>query len=77
MVRGHQMDAILGIGGCDKTIPGTVMAMARLNLPSLFVYGGTIKAGSYQGTPVDIVSAFEAVGRFSSREDHRGGAARH
>ena len=66
VVRGHQMDAILGIGGCDKTIPGTVMAMARLNLPSLFVYGGTIKAGSYRGTPVDIVSAFEAVGRFSA-----------
>ena len=66
VVRGHQMDAILGIGGCDKTIPGTVMAMARLNLPSLFVYGGTIKAGDYQGTPVDIVSAFEAVGKFSA-----------
>ena len=66
VVRGHQMDAILGIGGCDKTIPGTVMAMARLNLPSLFVYGGSIKAGDYQGTPVDIVSAFEAVGKFSA-----------
>jgi dihydroxy-acid dehydratase len=66
VVRGHQMDAILGIGGCDKTIPGTVMAMARLDLPSLFVYGGTIKAGDYKGTPVDIVSAFEAVGRFSA-----------
>ncbi len=66
VVRGHQMDAILGIGGCDKTIPGTVMAMARLNLPSLFVYGGSIKAGEYRGTPVDIVSAFEAVGKFSA-----------
>jgi dihydroxy-acid dehydratase len=66
VVRGHQMDAILGIGGCDKTIPGTVMAMARLDLPSLFVYGGTIKAGDYKGTPVDIVSAFEAVGKFSA-----------
>ena len=49
VVRGHQMDAILGIGGCDKTIPGTVMAMARLNLPSLFVYGGSIMAGQLQG----------------------------
>ena len=66
VVRGHQMDAILGIGGCDKTIPGTVMAMARLNLPSLFVYGGSIMAGSYKGQPVDIVSAFEAVGKFSA-----------
>ena len=66
VVRGHQMDAILGIGGCDKTIPGTVMAMARLNLPSLFVYGGSIMPGSYKGKDVDIVSAFEAVGRFST-----------
>jgi dihydroxy-acid dehydratase len=66
VVRGHQMDAILGIGGCDKTIPGTVMGMARLNLPSLFVYGGSIQAGSYRGRPVDIVSAFEAVGQFSA-----------
>jgi dihydroxy-acid dehydratase len=64
--RGHQMDAMLGIGGCDKTIPGTVMGMARLNVPSLFVYGGTIQAGVYRGAPVDIVSAFEAVGKFSA-----------
>jgi dihydroxy-acid dehydratase len=66
VIRGHQMDGILGIGGCDKTIPGTVMAMARLNLPSLFVYGGTIRAGEYGGKPVDIVSAFEAVGAYSA-----------
>jgi dihydroxy-acid dehydratase len=66
VVRGHQMDGILGIGGCDKTIPGTVMAMARLNLPSIFVYGGTIRPGEYRGNPVDIVSAFEAVGAFSA-----------
>lgn len=64
--RGHQMDGIFGIGGCDKTIPGTVMAMARLNIPSIFVYGGTIKAGHYKGKAVDIVSAFEAVGAYSS-----------
>jgi len=68
VIRGHQMDAILGIGGCDKTIPGTVMAMARLNLPSVFVYGGTILPGMYRGKPVDIVSAFEAVGKFSTGE---------
>lgn len=65
MVRGHQMDAIYGIGGCDKTIPGTVMPMLRLNLPSIFCYGGTIKAGSHNGKPLDIVSAFEAVGAYS------------
>ncbi len=68
VVRGHQMDAILGIGGCDKTIPGTVMAMARLNLPSVFVYGGSIMPGKWQGRDVDIVSAFEAVGKFSTGE---------
>jgi dihydroxy-acid dehydratase len=68
VIRGHQMDAIIGIGGCDKTIPGTVMAMARLDLPSVFVYGGTIAAGLYKGRPVDIVSAFEAVGKFSTGE---------
>jgi dihydroxy-acid dehydratase len=68
VVRGHQMDAVVGIGGCDKTIPGTVMAMARLDVPSVFVYGGTIAAGHYRGKPVDIVSAFEAVGKFSTGE---------
>ena len=68
VVRGHQMDAILGLGGCDKTIPGTVMAMARLDLPSVFVYGGSILPGAYKGKPVDIVSAFEAVGKFATGE---------
>ncbi len=65
VARGHQMDALLGIGGCDKTIPGTVMPMARLNLPGIFVYGGTILPGAHRGKPVDIVSAFEAVGAYS------------
>ncbi len=65
VVHGHQMDALLGIGGCDKTIPGTVMPMARLNIPSIFCYGGTIKAGMHRGKAVDIVSAFEAVGAYS------------
>ena len=64
--RGHQMDALLGVGGCDKTIPGTVMGMLRLNVPSVFVYGGSIKPGVHNGKPVDIVSAFEAVGAYSS-----------
>lgn len=64
--RGHQMDALLGIGGCDKTIPGTVMGLVRMNVPSVFVYGGTIRAGVWNGKKVDIVSAFEAVGQYSA-----------
>lgn len=65
VVRGHQLDAVLGLGGCDKTIPGTVMALARLNVPGIFVYGGSINPGYYNGKPVDIVSAFEAIGSYS------------
>ncbi|MEX2443093.1 MAG: dihydroxy-acid dehydratase [Alkalispirochaeta sp.] len=64
--HGHQMDALLGIGGCDKTIPGTVMGMARMNVPSVFVYGGSIAPGKYKGRDIDIVSAFEAVGAYSA-----------
>jgi dihydroxy-acid dehydratase len=64
--HGHQMDALLGIGGCDKTIPGTLMGLARMNVPSVFVYGGTIAPGMHRGQPVDIVSAFEAVGAYSA-----------
>lgn len=64
--RGHQMDALFGIGGCDKTIPGTVIGLALADVPSIFLYGGTIKAGVWRGKPVDIVSAFEAVGGHSS-----------
>lgn len=66
VTRGHQLDAILGVAGCDKTIPGTVMPMARLDVPSIFVYGGTILPGNYGGRDVDIVSAFEAVGAFAA-----------
>ena len=66
VTRGHQLDAILGVAGCDKTIPGTVMPMARLDVPSLFVYGGTILPGNFRGRDVDIVSAFESVGAFSA-----------
>ena len=64
--RGHAMDALLGIGGCDKTIPGTVMGLARMDVPSVFVYGGTIRAGIHRGKPVDIISAFEAVGAYTA-----------
>ena len=66
VVYGHQMDAILGVGGCDKTIPGTVMGLARMNRPSVFIYGGTMRAGMLHGKKLDIVSAFEAVGAYSS-----------
>ena len=64
--RGHAMDALFGLGGCDKTIPGTVMGLARMNVPSIFLYGGTIWAGRHKDRPVDIVSAFEAVGAYSA-----------
>ena len=76
---GHQFDAIIGIGGCDKTIPGTVMPMARLNIPSVFVYGGSILPGVHRGRDVDIISAFEAVGAFSAGridEEERAGIER-
>ncbi len=63
---GHQMDGLLGVGGCDKTIPGTVMGLFRANVPGVFVYGGSIKPGDYKGRPVDIISAFEAVGAYSA-----------
>jgi dihydroxy-acid dehydratase len=58
----ENFDGLVAIGGCDKNMPGCVIAMARLNRPSVFVYGGTILPGTYKGKPVDIVSVFEAVG---------------
>jgi dihydroxy-acid dehydratase len=65
---GEGFDGIVAIGGCDKNMPACVMAMARMNRPSIFVYGGTILPGIHRGNPVDIVSAFEAVGRHASNE---------
>ncbi|CAF0700820.1 dihydroxy-acid dehydratase [Candidatus Methylacidithermus pantelleriae] len=59
------MDGLVGIGGCDKTIPGCLIAMARLNRPSVFLYGGSIVPGNWRGAPVDIVSVFEAVGAYA------------
>ena len=58
------VDGLVAIGACDKNMPGAMMAIARLNIPSIFVYGGTIKAGHYQGEDLTIVSAFEAVGQY-------------
>jgi len=62
VVRGHLFDAVVAISGCDKTIPGTVMALARLNLPSVMLYGGSIMPGQFQGHDVTIQDVFEAVG---------------
>ncbi|MDP6736151.1 MAG: dihydroxy-acid dehydratase [Nitrospinaceae bacterium] len=64
--RGANMDAVICVGGCDKNMPGALIAMARLDIPSVFVYGGTIKPGHLDGQDLTIVSAFEAVGQFSS-----------
>lgn len=64
--RGAAMDAVICIGGCDKNMPGAMMAMARLNIPGIFVYGGTIQPGHLDGRDLTVVSAFEAVGQFSA-----------
>ena len=64
--RGQCMDGLLAVGGCDKNMPGAVIAIARLNIPSIFVYGGTIKAGHYDGKDLTVVSVFEAVGEHSA-----------
>ncbi|MEY2410249.1 MAG: dihydroxy-acid dehydratase [Verrucomicrobiota bacterium] len=62
------MDGLVAIGGCDKNMPGCLMALARLNRPAVFVYGGTILPGDYRGKPVDIVSVFEAVGQHAANK---------
>src|SRR3990172_4106114 len=66
VVRGHLLDALVGITGCDKTIPGAVMALARLNLPGLMLYGGSIKYGEYRGRRLTVQDVFEAVGAFNA-----------
>src|SRR5881275_239750 len=63
---GMNHDGLIAFGGCDKNMPGCVMAMARMNIPSVFVYGGTILPGVCRGQDVDIVSVFEAVGQYSA-----------
>jgi dihydroxy-acid dehydratase len=64
----ERFDGLVAIGGCDKNMPGALMAMARLNIPSIFVYGGTIRPGKYQGRDIDIVSIFEAVGAYDAKK---------
>jgi len=66
VVRGQSMDGLLAIGGCDKNMPGAMIAIARLNVPAVFVYGGTIKPGHHDGQDLTIVSVFEAVGEFAA-----------
>ncbi len=64
--NGQSLDGVMAIGGCDKNMPGAMIAMARLNIPAIFVYGGTIKPGHYKGEDLTVVSAFEAVGEYSA-----------
>ena len=65
-MRGHCYDALVGVAGCDKSLPGMMMAMLRLNVPSVFIYGGSILPGKYKGKDVTVVDVFEAVGEFSA-----------
>jgi len=64
-MRGHSYDGLVGLAGCDKSLPGMMMAMCRLNVPSVFVYGGSILPGTFKGQPVTVQDVFEAVGKFS------------
>lgn len=61
----QSMDGVLAIGGCDKNMPGAMIAIARMNIPAIFVYGGTIKPGHHNGKDLTVVSVFEAVGEYS------------
>jgi len=67
-VQAESMDGVIAIGGCDKNMPGAMIAIARMNVPAIFVYGGTIKPGHYKGQDLTIVSAFEAVGQYSAHK---------
>ncbi len=68
VANGQRMDGVLAIGGCDKNMPGALMAMARLNIPSIFVYGGTILPGYFNDKELNIVSVFEAVGEYNAKK---------
>jgi len=65
-VRGHCYDALVGVAGCDKSLPGLMMSMVRLNVPSVFIYGGSILPGRFNGKDITIVDVFEGVGKYSS-----------
>ena len=68
VANGQRFDGLVAIGGCDKNMPGCLMAMVRVNIPSIFVYGGTIKPGQYRNKDIDIVSIFEAVGSYGTNK---------
>jgi len=68
-MRGHCYDAIVGLAGCDKSLPGMMMAMVRLNVPSVFIYGGSIMPGRFQGKDVTVQDVFEAVGRYQAGQN--------
>lgn len=68
VVAGEGFDGVVAIGGCDKNMPGCLIAMSRLNRPSVFVYGGTIMPGNYNGQDIDVVSVFEAVGAHANKD---------
>jgi dihydroxy-acid dehydratase len=65
-VRGHCYDALVGVAGCDKSLPGLMMAMVRLNVPSVFIYGGSILPGRFNGKDITVADVFEGVGKYSS-----------
>src|SRR5437764_4912328 len=67
-VRGHAYDALVGLAGCDESLPGMMMAMCRLSVPAIFIYGGSILPGRFRGQPVTVQDLFEAVGRHSVGE---------
>lgn len=66
VVRGNMLDGVIALSSCDKTIPGTIMALLRLNIPSLMLYGGTIMPGNHNGRDLDVVSVFEAIGAYNA-----------
>jgi dihydroxy-acid dehydratase len=65
-VQGQWMDGVVVIGGCDKNMPGGMIGLARMNVPGIYVYGGTIRPGNWKGVDLTIVSSFEAVGEFTA-----------
>jgi dihydroxy-acid dehydratase len=71
-VQGQRMDGLLAVGGCDKNMPGAMIAIGRMNIPAIFVYGGTIKPGHYKGRDLTVVSSFEAVGEYTAGKIGKG-----
>ena len=65
-MRGHCYDALVGLAGCDKSLPGLMMAMVRLNVPAVFMYGGSILPGRFRDRDVTVVDVFEAVGQYAA-----------